>query len=91
MPYLTPQNKKKFVTPLDALPELRSPGELNYLFTKICLKYLKDNGLSYQHLNDVDGALGYCGREIYRRIGGPYELGKIKVNGDVGFEDFGLN
>ena len=60
-----------------------TPGELNYLFTKLCLNYIRNNGASYQHYNDVIGALESCKLEMYRRAVAPYEDTKIKENGDV--------
>ena len=65
------------------IPELKSPGELNYLITEICQDYILDKGLSYQTLNDVLGALEGCKLELYRRRVAPYEDGKIQANGDV--------
>ena len=58
-------------------------GELNYVMTKLCLNYIKNNGEKYQHYNDVIGALECCKLEMYRRAVAPYEDLKIKQNGDV--------
>jgi hypothetical protein len=60
-----------------------SPGELNYMFTRIMIQYIKDYGLNYQHINDVLGALDGAAKEFYRRVAVPYEDGKIKSAGDV--------
>ena len=38
-------------------PKTEAPGELNYELTLKCLKHLKVNGLSYNTLNDIIGAL----------------------------------
>jgi hypothetical protein len=59
------------------------PGQLNYLFTQQIIAYVKENGLSYQTINDVVGALEGCKLEFYRRVAVPYEETKIKENGDV--------
>ena len=61
----------------------KSSGELNYIITKICLKYLEDNGLRYQTINDIMGSLEGAKAEFYRRVVAPYEDEKIKENGDV--------
>jgi hypothetical protein len=63
------------------MPE--SPGELNYVFTEIALRYIRDFGLNYAHVNDVIGALECAKLEFYRRLAAPYEDKKIAENGDV--------
>ena len=83
MPYIKREDREKFKDCINALPELKSPGELNYLFTVISYYYLRSNGLSYQKINDVLGALDGAGQELYRKIAIPYEDEKIKENGDV--------
>lgn len=60
-----------------------TPGDLNYFFTSFAKGYTDRNGLSYQTINDVVGALEGAKLEFYRRIAVPYEEGKIKENGDV--------
>jgi len=60
-----------------------SAGDLNYAFTVMAQAYLKEQGLNYQHINDVIGALEGCKMELYRRIAAPYEDLKVKENGDV--------
>lgn len=57
-------------------------GELNYLFTMLIKEYLR-NGVNYQKINDVIGALEGAKLEFYRRVVAPYEDEKIKQNGDV--------
>lgn len=58
-------------------------GELNYVFTKLALRYLTRHGMNYQHVNDVIGALEGAKLELYRRHVAPYEDQKIIENGDV--------
>jgi hypothetical protein len=58
-------------------------GDLNYLFTKLAIAYVKEHGLSYQRLNDVVGALDGAKAEFQRRVVAPYEDTKIRENGDV--------
>jgi len=58
-------------------------GELNYTFTVFALDYIQRKGLSYQHINDVLGALDGAKLEFYRRLAAPYEDKKIAENGDV--------
>lgn len=59
-----------------------SPGELNYLITKIVVDYYDSMG-GYQRINDVLGALEGAKLEFYRRVAVPYEDQKMKENGDV--------
>jgi len=66
--------------------ETRPPntaGELNYAITRIIRDYVRDNGLNYQVINDLMGALEGAKLEFYRRLAAPYEDGKINDNGDV--------
>lgn len=62
---------------------IESPGELNYLFTRLCLKYLDRGPVDYAAYNDCIGALTACQLELYRRMTAPYEDKKIVKNGDV--------
>lgn len=68
--------------------EIQSAGELNYAFTVIINNYLERNGLNYQHINDVMGALEGAKQEFYTRVAVPYEKGKIVANGDVYNKEF---
>jgi len=61
----------------------RTPGHLNYLFSKIAMNYLENLGESYAAYNDILGALEGAKLELYRRRVAPYEDQKIKENGDV--------
>lgn len=82
VPYI-PQNRRDIL--LKDLMDSEGPqnaGELNFVFTVIIKKYLRD-GLSYQKINDILGALSGASQEFYRRVVEPYESEKIKTNGDV--------
>ena len=61
------------------------PGELNYLITTLCLRYMKNlsPSTSYNLYNEVIGVLECVKLEMYRRAVAPYEDEKIKENGDV--------
>lgn len=90
MPYI-PQETRSEVWPMyeERLP--KTPGELNWVLTTICLDYIdgqKDNpshskGLRYFTINEVVGALECCKLEFYRRLAAPYEDISIVKNGDV--------
>lgn len=62
---------------------IQTPGNLNYLFTVLAHKYLKDNGLNYQAINDIIGAAEGMKLELYRRVASSFEDKKILENGDV--------
>ena len=59
-------------------------GDLNYVIFSIVKRYIDKHGIRYHRLQDfIDGALGHCQRELYRRLSAPYEDAAIKKNGDV--------
>ena len=78
MPYIRAETRQE-LTERDP----RNPGELNFLITMICWDYIRNNGRTYQHLNDVIGALTAAQLEFYRRVVAPYEEMKIEENGDI--------
>jgi hypothetical protein len=87
MPYLKKADKNKLskiVKAIKATP-VSTAGELNFLITSLIHEYLKTQGLNYQHINDIVGALDGAKVEFQRRIVGPYEDLKIQDNGDVGY------
>lgn len=59
------------------------PGELNYAFYTLALRYIDRAGLSYKTLNEVHGVFDCCNKELYRRVTATYEDEKIDENGDV--------
>ena len=87
MPYLKKTDKDKLNKILKALKttKVSTAGELNFLITSLIHEYLKTQGLNYQHINDIVGALDGAKVEFQRRIVGPYEDLKIQDNGDVGY------
>lgn len=58
-------------------------GELNYIITKLCKRYMKENGEKYKHYNDIIGVLECAKLEFYRRKVSIYEDIKCIKNGDV--------
>jgi hypothetical protein len=85
MPYIGEFDRVKFEKLLKLVDgvEIKSAGELNYLFTELVKRYLVKHGESYQKYNDIVGALEGCKLELYRRKIAPYEDHKIHLNGDV--------
>ncbi len=78
MPYIK-QEDRTVATRLNP----RTPGELNYAITMLAKGYIESHGLSYQTINDIDGAMSGASKEFYRRIAAPYENLKCRENGDV--------
>lgn len=66
----------------DLESEIKSPGELNYVITRLIDDYHSRRG-DYQSVNDVVGALEGAKLEFYRRVAAPYEDQKAMENGDV--------
>lgn len=60
-----------------------TPGQLNYLITKLIESYIITNGANYSIFNDIVGAVEGAKLEFYRRIVAPYEDKKREENGDV--------
>lgn len=86
MPYIKQDDRKywdNFIYELITRAAFDSPGELNYVITRIVHKYLDHKGENYQHYNDILGALEGAKLELYRRRVAPYEDVKIFDNGDV--------
>lgn len=85
MPYIKPEVRAQFRKEADGggNPSTITPGELNYELTWKLTKYIEFNGLSYQTINDIIGALESAKLEFYRRVVAPYEDTKINENGDV--------
>jgi len=87
LPYIKPENRKKYdtilkelVSILKTLPPEEVDGEINYVVTKI-LKGVYP--LRYYHINKAIGVLECAKLEFYRRVAAPYEDIKIKESGDV--------
>ena len=81
MPYIK-QSDREYIKPgSEFTPSV--PGSLNYQITCLIRTYIQVNGLNYQRINDVLGALEGAKLEFYRRVAVPYERGKMEANGDV--------
>lgn len=78
MPYIKPEDRTLY-----KVRTFKGPGELNYAFTELCVRYLGERGESYQTYNDIIGALEGAKLEMYRRRVGAYEDAAKDKNGDV--------
>lgn len=82
MPYIKKERREELTNDLVS-KAMVNPGELNYMITQLLIDYRFANGMSYQTINDIVGALEGAKIEFYRRVAAPYEDKKIKENGDV--------
>lgn len=81
MPYVK-EDQRSALNPLSARTP-KTAGELNFQLTQLARFYIAQNGLSYQSINDVVGALEGAKAEFQRRVVAPYEDSKIRDYGDV--------
>ena len=80
MPYI-PQDKRDALD-IDAC-RAGTPGELNYVITKLLDEFLRGEGFNYTNINAAIGVLECAKLELYRRLAAPYEEIKKAQNGDV--------
>lgn len=87
MPYIKKDRRAEYEKWLQAQPGIFSPGDLNYVVTRIVHAYIDAvcplGEFNYTGLNEAIGALECAKLELYRRTLAPYEDQKIKENGDV--------
>ena len=85
MPYVTPGERDA----LRPVPWTRKPGQLAYVLTEACLRYLLEveavdgRETSFADLAAVIGALEAAKLEFYRRMVAPHEDAACERNGDV--------
>lgn len=60
-----------------------TPGELNYIISKLCNDYLYRGTRNYERMNAIIGVLESAKSEFYRRVVAPYENDRCEENGDV--------
>lgn len=84
MPYIKQKDRQIFEGAIQEITNvIMSPGELNYVITRIVHGYVNLHGLKYDYLNDAIGVLESAKLEVYRTIVADYENLKRKQNGDV--------
>lgn len=87
MPYINPEEREQFDDAILDLAELcESPGQLNYIISKIVLAVAYNSPADYESFNAIDGVLGLAQHEFRRRVIAPYEDAKIRQYGDL-FDD----
>jgi hypothetical protein len=91
MPYILPvrrdilmqfneKDRRLHISTLD----IEGPGELEYIFYRLCQLYIVKHGRKFEVLNAIVGVLETTKGEVCRRILEPYEDRKMRENGDVG-------
>lgn len=84
MPYISQERRALFDEHIENIAKnLQSGGEINYCVYRLCLEFIKNQGMSYNTSMVPFSALGAAQMELYRRIIAPYEDKKIAENGDV--------
>lgn len=84
MPYIKKEDREEHDRIIGCFDPLRKSGELNYIITKLCLKFVNDcGGQCYDNYNAVVGVLECAKLEMYRRRISTYENVKSIENGDV--------
>ena len=81
MPYVDSATRQR-LTAYETSPLPQTPGELNYVLTRICDRALAERP-KYADLNAVVGALECAKAELIRRVVAPYEDARCVENGDV--------
>ena len=81
MPYIKREDRNKLMSV--NFPVMETPGELNFLITKLIKHYMWNLETNYVLINEIVGALESAKLEFYRRVVVPYEEKKIEQNGDV--------
>lgn len=85
MPYIDKINREELKDLTDKIEStmIFTPGELNYVITKLIQNFLETNKETYGTYNAIVGALECAKLELYRRKIMPYENQKITQHGDV--------
>ena len=82
MPYIDPNDAAELRASGNFVPPSLTPGELNYFLSCTIAQYVTDNGLSYQTINDVSGAMTEALAEFRRQIVVDYENFKALSGAD---------
>lgn len=95
MPYIDKRRREKIDEHIDLLARTiflmadladltSADGDLNYTITRLIHSVLNlKEAPKYHKINAAVGVLECAKLELYRRLAGPYEDEKCKINGDV--------
>ena len=83
-PYIARWNRRSLDPFIDSIPVRgATAGELNYIITRILLRWLREGFAGYAERALAVGVLETAKLEFYRRSLGPYEDSKRDAHGDV--------
>jgi short subunit dehydrogenase-like uncharacterized protein len=87
MPYIKKERREVLDPGIISLTKRMSKdmtaGDLNYVITKLILRFNQLHGLSYSTINDIVGVLESAKAEYQRRVVSNYENQKCVDNGEV--------
>lgn len=84
MPYIKHANREPLDYLINSLAEkIYNVGELNYAVTRLALRLLKRQGLSYTNIAGIIGTLHLIPLELQDRLLRHYENEKCQANGDL--------
>lgn len=83
MPYIKGDQRILYDPKINQIQEIKTEGDLNYIITSLCNKFLKNHGESYSTYNDIIGVLECAKLEYYRKKISVYENKKEKENGSI--------
>lgn len=84
MPYIVKTERKQLDKHIDKILEhMGHVGQLNYVITRLCHKWIIKFGKRYAYLNAIIGVLECAKMEFYAIIARPYEDIKIVENGAI--------
>lgn len=84
MPYISQTSREHIDPHVQPLSEnIHTAGDLNYVITRLALRFLQDRGLSYSDIAETIGTLHLAASEMERRLIGEYEDFKLEQSGDV--------
>lgn len=83
-PYIETKDRPRLDEHIKALnAEIVSPGELNYVMSRLAWSMIERLGGRYAGLNAVMGVFTCAALECYRRVGVELENNAIARNGDI--------
>jgi hypothetical protein len=86
MPYIDAAARKFLDPHIDSLAAYLvsgTVGDLNYVLTRLAMKFLLHKGIKYSNINSVAGVLQKVLAEFDSRVTVPYEKQKRIENGDI--------
>lgn len=83
MPYIKPEERKRYDFLLDNIPEILNKGDLEYCVTKLMNKFMSTREFRYSTLHEVVYAVMHCSDEYRRRFLDAREDDARATNGDI--------